>query len=222
MKARKDSLLAILGIVFVGYWLTDFYNNAVLPHDFSWIFWYSSAGFLMTGIALILQNIKLIYSLFCALFVIESLWFFDLIYTMSHHSSFIGLTAYILTPSFHITNLYLTLYHIFIPLGLLLAVHRSKQTYHYGWIGATLFALVLVVLTYFLTGSTSHVNCIHSMSECNSAFSFLYKIANPYRTILALTGLMIFVYIPTNYLLLYCKKAERINLFSFRGIQKAV
>lgn len=199
----------MLGIVYVIYWFFDFLKNAVLTNNYSWLLWYSAAGFLITGIALIIQNIKLIYSLFCALFVVESVWIVDLFYAIFYHRTLFGLTEYILSPSFTSKDLYFTLYHALIPIGLLIAVLRSKKTYNYGWIGATIYAASLVVLTYFLTDSQSQVNCIRSINNCHNIFSFLYQIDYLPRVFIALSGLSLFVFIPTNYTLLYFKKNRK-------------
>lgn len=204
---KKDGTLLTLGTIFIAYWLLDFFNNALLKHDYSWLLWYSAAGFLLTGIALVIQNNKLIYSLFCALFIVESIWIIDLFYVIASHKSLIGFAEYILSPGFHTKDLYFTLYHSLIPIGLLIAVLRIKKPYKYAWIGATIFASTLAVLTYFLTNpSTSQVNCLHSINQCHTVFSFLYKINNPYRIFVALTGLTVFVYIPTDYALFFFKK----------------
>lgn len=191
--------------MYVIYWVVDFFKNAVLTHDYTWLLWYSSAGFLLTGIALITQNVKLIYSMFCALFVIETLWIVDLFYTYFNHHTLIGLTEYILSPAFQPQNLYFTLYHAFIPVGLFVAVLRIRKTYTYGWVGATLFTTTLLTLTYFLTGPHSQVNCIHT-DQCHTVVSFLYKVNSLSRISIAILVLTLFIFIPTNYILVYFKK----------------
>lgn len=208
MSKHRDKMLYLLGIIYVVYWGINFFHNAVLTHDYSWLLWYSSTGFLLTGIALITQNIRLIYSLFCALFVIESLWIVDFIFAISKHLTLIGLTGYIYVPTFHITDLYLTLYHVLVPTGLFIAVRRIQVVYTRGWLGAVIFATTLAILTYFLTNQNSQVNCIHSVNECHTIFSFLYRITNPYRTIIALVGLTVGIFIPTNFLLIHYKKRK--------------
>lgn len=208
MKGKKDKILVSLGMVYIVYWFVDFYKNAVLTHDFSWLLWYSSAGFLLTGIALVTQNVKLIYSLFCALFVIETLWIVDLVYSFLNHHTLIGLTEYILSPTFQIKNFFYTLYHALIPIGLLVAVLRIKNTYKYGWAGATLFVTTLLTLTYFLTSPHSQVNCIHAINKCHSIFSFLYKINYLSRISVAIIVLTLCIFIPTNYILFYFKKQK--------------
>lgn len=203
---KYHKLLLILGIFYVLYWLFDFYQNALLPHNFSWILWYSSAGFLITGIALIIQNEPLIWSLFCALFAIEGSWTFDFIYGLIFHKSLLGFTGYIDFLNFDIKHYYSTFYHPLIPIGLLITMSCSRKIYKYSWLGATLFASILIFLTYLFVNPDNPVNCLFSSSECNTIFKFLYKIPDPYRTFIALLGLTSFVYIPTNYFLIRFKK----------------
>lgn len=209
MNEKKNKPLVVLGAVCVVYWFLNFLNNAVLTNNYGWLLWYSSAGLLITGIALISQNIKLLYSVFCALFVAETLWIVDLFYITFSHHPLIGFTGYMLSSSFNTNDLYFTLYHLLIPISLFMAIHQTKKTYKYGWIGAIIFATTLITLTYFLAGPISQVNCVHSINQCHTIFSFLYGIGNPYRIIIALIGLTVFVFIPTNYILLYFKTKKK-------------
>lgn len=206
MSGKRDKTLAIIGVFYVIYWVFDFINNGVMKHDYSWVLWYSAAGFLITGIALIVQNARLLYSMFCALFLIETMWIIDFIYNIFRHETLIGFTEYILSPSFQTKDLLFTLYHVLIPTGLLFAIIRVKKPYKYAWAGAMIFATTLSLLTYFLTGPASRVNCIHSVNQCQTIFSFLYNISNPYRIFIALLGLLVFAYIPTNYILFMMNK----------------
>lgn len=209
MDEKKNKPLMVLGVVCVVYWLLNFLNNAVLTHDYGWLLWYSSAGLLITGMALITQNTKLLYSMFCALFVAETVWMVDLFYVIFSHHPLVGFTGYMLSPSFNTKDLYFTLYHLLIPISLFIAIYQTKKIYKYGWIGAMIFAATLAILTYFLTSPYSQVNCIHSINQCQTIFSFLYTIGDLYRIIVALIGLTVFVFIPTNYLLLYFKTRKK-------------
>lgn len=206
MKPKKDIVLIRIGAFLILYWFIDFINNAVLTNDYSWLLWYSSMGLLATGIALIFQQGAVISSLFCALFVVESMWIVDFIYTITHRRVLIGFSQYILSPSFHAKDMFLTLYHILIPLCLFIAVYRIKKSYPYSWIGAIIYATTVFFLTYFLTGPTSQVNCIHSTDGCRSAYSFLYQIENPQRIIVVILIQTILIFIPTNYVLMRVKK----------------
>lgn len=205
---KYNKFLLILGIFYIIYWLFDFYQNAVIPHNFSWILWYSSAGFLLTGVALIIQSKPLIYSLFCALFAIEGAWTIDFVYGLIFHKSLIGLTNYIDFSNFNLQHYYSTFYHPLIPFGLFIAILFTKKTYKHGWIGATLFASSLMFLTYLFVNPSDQVNCIYSSSPCNNIFSFLYKIPDPYRSFIVLLGLTSFIYIPTNLVLTQLKKIK--------------
>jgi len=202
------SLERILGVICILYWLFDFIFNALLPHNYSWLLWYSSMGLLVTGIALITQNEVLIFSSFCALFIIETLWTVDFLGLFIFHKSLSGITAYTKTLSFTEKDLFLTLYHMLIPISLLYALWKTTKIYKYGWVGAVLFSSMLMFLTFFLVGPYDRVNCISNLSNCQSIFSFLYKISNPYRIFAALFMLLLFVYLPTNYVIIKLKKKQ--------------
>lgn len=208
---KYNKLLLMLGIFYVIYWLFDFFYNAVISNNFSWILWYSSAGFLLTGTALIIQNELLIWSLFCALFAIEGFWTLDFLYGLLFQKSLLGFTSYINFSNFNIKPVYFTLYHILIPFGLFMAILLTRKIYKYAWVGAASFALILMFLTYLFVNPNEKVNCIYSVSHCNSIFNFLYAIKNPYRSFIMLFGLIFFIYLPTNYLLVYFKKTKKSN-----------
>lgn len=203
---EKHRIVITLGVICLTYWGFDFIANALIPHHFSWLLWYSSAGLLLTGIALITENTFLIYSLFCALFIPEMLWMVDFSGRFLFDKSLFGLTTYTHAISFTKADLYLTLYHFLIPISLLYAVFHTAKSYKYGWIGAIFFATTLFILTYFLVSPHDQVNCIQSFSPCKTVFSFLYAIPNPERIFLALISLVVFIYIPTNFLILRIKK----------------
>lgn len=205
---KYNKLLLILGIFYIIYWLFDFYQNAIIPHNFSWILWYSSAGFLLTAIALIIQNEFLIYSLFCALFAVEGIWTFDFIYGLIFHKSLLGFTDYIDFTNFNIQYYYSTFYHPLIPIGLFIAILYTKKIHKYGWIGAIFFVSILMLLTYLFVNPNDQINCIYSSSPCNNIFSFLYKIPDPYRSFVVLLGLTSFIYLPTNLILIQLKKIK--------------
>lgn len=205
MKDTKNKILFLLGIFYISCWIFDFIINAVLKQDYSWLVWYSAAGFLLTGIALIIQNIKLIYSLFCALFVIETIWVIDFLYVLFTRQSVFGATEYMLSPTFSAQDYYITLYHVLIPIGLLIAVILNKKSYKYGWVGALIFASTLFIITYFFLSPLSQVNCIHSLNQCHTIFSFFYQINNPLRIFIIVICLTTIIYLPTNYILLYLK-----------------
>lgn len=206
---KYNKFLLILGIFYVIYWLSDFFYNAIISNNFSWILWYSSAGFLLTGIALIIQNDLLIWSLFCALFAIEGFWTLDFLYGLLFQKSLVGFTSYINFSNFNIKHFYFTLYHALIPFGLFIAILYTRKIYKYAWIGAALFALILMFLTFLFVNPNKQVNCIYSVSQCNSVFNFLYKINNPYRSFIMLFGLIFFIYLPTNYFLIKFKKKQK-------------
>jgi len=209
-KVRHHNLDLILGTICLGYWLLNLLD-ALVNHRPSWLLWYSSAGLFTTGIALLTENTLLIYSAFCALFAMEGLWTIDFLYAILVKKSLLGFTAYAFAPSFGRKDFFMTLYHILIPISLLTAILNNPKANKYGWLGAIVFVSILGFLTYFLVGPNDRVNCIHSLSSCQSVFTFLYKIQNPYRIFVALLGLVIFVYVPSNYLVITLKKKQTKN-----------
>ena len=197
--------LRILGIICLLYWIFDFINLVVISNRPGWLLWYSSAGLFFTSIALLTNNIKLIYTAFCALFFIEAVWSVDFTLKLLFNYPY-ALTAYAFESSFSRKDFFMTLYHFLIPLSLFMAVISNKKTYKYGWLGALMYASTLLFGVYLFVNPTEDVNCVHPSARCTSTLGFIYSIDNPYRIILVLVLVTIFLYIPSNYFLLKLKK----------------
>ncbi len=206
MKSESSVVVRILGILCIFYWIGDFIINAFIPHNYSWLLWYSSAGLLSTGIALATENTALIYSLFCALFVPETVWLFNFLVLFFWRKNIFGITLYTHAVDYTKKDFYLTLYHFLIPVCLFYGVKHAKKIYQSGWIGASIFAGIILFLTYFLVSPTRQVNCIESFAKCHTVFAFLYNIPNPERVLVALFGMTVFVYIPTSFAVVVVKK----------------
>ena len=95
MKAfnKHNKVLFLTGSVCLLAWFFEV-GNSVTSKQLQWLLSYSASGLLLTSIALLTENTVLIYSLFCALFVMESLWCIDFSYTLLFHRKLIGLTGY--------------------------------------------------------------------------------------------------------------------------------
>lgn len=209
MKVAKNKFLIWLGCFEIICWSFDFINSAVIKNDYSWILWYSTAGLLLSGIALIIQNIKLIYSLFCALFAVETLWVASVFYVLISQQNVQQLAAYLSVSNFQLKDLYVIFYHALIPACLLIAVVIKKESYKYGWVGASFFATTVAILSYFFLSPHSQVNCVHSVNYCLTFFSFLSGFGTPERIMVGLVVLIIFVFIPTSYITIFFKERKQ-------------
>ena len=170
MKAYPNKRMLILGSICIVYWFGDFIFNALIPHHFSWLLWYSSVGLLGTGIALLTGNLALLYSLFCALFLPETIWAMDFLIALFFHQDIFGLIVYANILSLSKRYFYLTLYHFIIPIALFYGLYSSKKIYKYGWIGAGFFLSSIILLTAWLVSPKDQVNCLSSLTRCKTIF----------------------------------------------------
>lgn len=201
MSKQFDIVIKTIGLICLIYWVIDFINNVFFGNGPTWLIWYSSFGLFLTSIALISENKMLIFSMFCALFVPETIWTIDFIYVVLTHGTFLGLTNYAFSESFSKKDFYMTFYHFLIPIGLFIAIIRTPHSYKYGWVGASIFIFTLLLLTYIFIPPSSGVNCLYQTARCKVIFSFLYNVNVYYRMLIALSGLILFIYIPTNFIL---------------------
>lgn len=202
---QRNRLDFFLGLFCLLYWIFDFYNIVFLIQKPSWLLWYSSAGLLFTSIALLTRNIPLLYSSFCALFLIELFWSIELILMWVLGIPLFGFTHYVFDANFSTKDFFMTFYHPFIPLSLFLAVMKEKTTNNYGWLGAALFATTIALLTILFVPQSENVNCLSSLNQCGTVFAFLYFTDTPYRIGIGLLLLLSFIFIPSNYFLLKYK-----------------
>jgi hypothetical protein len=185
------------------YWFFDFYSIVFLSGRPSWLLWYSSSGLLLTSIALITGNVKLIYTAFCALFIIDFFWTFDFLFKLFSHHSLFGFTNYAFDAAFSKKDFFMSMYHMLVPFALIIAIFRLKTSYKYGWLGALFFTLILIIASTILTNPDDRVNCVHAVEACKKAAPFLFSLNNPFRTIFTLSFITLFVFMPSNYFLTY-------------------
>ncbi len=188
-----------IGLMLLLIWVIDALNIVFLHHKPGSLFWYSNAGLLLTSIALLTRNSRLIFILFCALFFAEFIWgigFLMLIFFQKIPGIVDNLKL-----QFETKDLILTLYHFLIPPVLLFGVFKLKRIYKNAWWGALLYASILVLFTYFLVSPQKSVNCLYPVDHCRRFFPFLFRIENPLRLFVGLLLLTIFIYIPSNYFL---------------------
>lgn len=203
--AKKD-VAFWLGVFCFGYYLINL-GNVFLAHKPEWLLWYSSAGLLFSAIAILTRNSFLLTSMFCALFVIESIWSIGFFSLLIFHKSLYGMVEYAFSPAFPRKDFYIGLYHVLIPISLLWGVAANKIN-KYGWLGATLYAGILATATYIFSNPSENINCAFSAKRCVSFLSIFMSLSGPFRIIIGLAMMSLLLFIPTNYVLLWLKSKE--------------
>src|SRR5438093_362036 len=137
---KKDKVIFTIGVLCFIFWVLDFINIVFLIKRPIYLLWYSSAGLLLTSVALMWQNSKFIVSMFCALFVMESIWATDFLANIFFKKNLLGITDYLFTPEYSKKDFIMTMYHVFLPPVLFVGLVRTKKVFQNGWIGATLYS----------------------------------------------------------------------------------
>ena len=208
-KKQSTNVVFYLGLLCLSVWIADFINIIFFVNKAVTLLWYSNVGLLATAIALLRKDSRLIFTLFCALFVIEGIWGVGFFSLFLFNKAIPGVADYAFAPSYSTKDFIFSLYHILTPIALLIAVVKFRKIYKHGWVGATVFASTLIFITYFFVDKAQNVNCVHTLSHCRSFLSFLYTFSNPSRLFLGLIFVTVVVYIPTNYILYQIGKRLR-------------
>ncbi len=200
-KKRSIDVVFYLGVVCLLVWIVDFINIVFIIQKSITLLWYSNTGLLATAIALLRRDSRLIFTLFCALFIIEGIWGVGFFSLLLFNKAIPGVADYAFAPSYSSKDFILSLYHLVTPISLLIALVKFRRVYKYGWVGASIFASALTFITYFFVDKSQNVNCVHTLDHCRSMLSFLYTVTNPSRLFLGIACITVVVYIPTNFIL---------------------
>lgn len=164
-----------------------------------WLLWYSSLGLFLTGVALVTKNKTLLASMFCALFLIESTWSIGFLSMLLFKKSIFGIASYAFAPDYSKKDFYISLYHLLIPIALLIGVKEQSLKRFYGWIGASVYTGVLAGLTFMLADKNDSLNCVYTIKNC-LGFKFVGAMGSPVLAVAIFCFLTLFIFIPSDYL----------------------
>ena len=112
------------------------------------------------------------------------------------------MTDYLFDGKYAQKDFLITSYHAVIIPFLLVGILKEKVVHKKAWIGAALFTTIVTFLTYVLVDSHETTNCVHRIDNCRPFIFYLEFVANPLRTALGIAIATVFLFIPTNYLLI--------------------
>jgi len=213
-KRKRSRVLLFFGTIGLVYWSIDFLNNMIYIHHPTWMLTYSSMGFFLTCIALLIENEVLIFSLFSALFIMEAVLCVDLLYTTILGKSLLGFASYVFAPDFGKRNLVFTSYHYLIPINLLVGVINSSKAYKKGWLGALGYVFFLLILSFIFVKPGENINCIHAVDFCKSKLPIAFVFPEFLRIPIWITLITVVVYIPSSYLAVWLNKKGKKQLAS--------
>lgn len=207
-KSSNNSLVTVIYIVNILFWFIQAGFKVYVLKQPEQILWYSSAGLLLTTIAIYTENAFVMTSMFCALFVIEALWSLSLVTQILFGFNLFHITEYLFSPHYSVVRRIVSLYHFLIPISLVILVLKLRRVSLYGWIGAAIFGLFFAYASYFFPNNHSNVNCVFKETKdiCSFFFSFLYRYDHFIGIFVGVSLLTIFIFLPTNIVLFLIKK----------------
>ena len=198
----KNKHYVFLGVLFL---LIAIANFLVAYYDFSpySFLWFCSAVLLLFSLGLFLKSSLLISGTVTASFLIEFLWTTDMISFLLRKKLAVGIAMYLFEAGD--LRFIITFYHLFLLIVPILIVFNMKKFHKYSWIAASVYFLLISVITVNLT--SSNVNCVQNI--CNlGVFNFLKLlntglIANFPAYIFNWVFITIILFMPTHYLFRY-------------------
>lgn len=200
---KKDKVIYTLGIFCFVYWFLDFINIVFFVKKPEYLLWYSTTGLLLTSLALIRRSPIFISIMFCALFVMESVWIIDFLGKIFFNNHIFGVTNYLFEPSYTRKDFIMSMYHLLLPPALLVALFRTKKVFRYSWVGSVVYASTLAFLTFFIVSPSEIVNCVHRLTRCRGFFSSIFTaVPQPFHIFVSIVSALLLIYLPTNYFLI--------------------
>lgn len=207
LKGKIKDPLFYCGIITltVYLWYVYLYFNTQKPE---FLLWYSQLGLMFLSLALLLRSYILISIAFCSLFFIEGFWFVNFITALFFDFS-LGNIGYKFIPGSPDFDFLGSVYHLILAPLSLVGVLVADRIYKLAWVYSSLLALILGLLTYILLDNSDgeNINCI--FNSCEQLFSIVYRFPNPYRIFLGCILLSLFIFLPSNKLIIIIKKIQK-------------
>lgn len=207
-KKARDPLFYI-ALILACFWIADTWEKIFILHSPARILWWSSMGLGLTVIGLVTRNIFLITSMFCMLFVTESLWTLSFLSNLFFRNDNFLFAQYAFGEKFPAWAFLITLFHLLIIPSLIFALIKLKRVSSYGWAGAYVFGLLVAYLAYFFPDQREDINCVRGeIAGCKLYLQHLYFLPVGYRIFFAASFQLILFYIPLNMLLIILQRGK--------------
>lgn len=228
-KGRLKDPLFYLSAILLSFWLLDTYLLIFVKHTPDQMLWWSRAGLGLSVVALLLRNNFLISTLFCALFIHESLWTVSFLSRLLFQTDKIQYTNYMFGSNFSPVLYMAGLFHLFLVPSLILAIIYTKKIHRWGWVGAALFGGIIMLLSYLVAEPARNLNCVlpdNHYQACHTYLGFFYnlgeaKLLNPYAGMLIIDILLtLFFFLPTGLATIWIGKkfGLKVSGFNFKTL----
>lgn len=208
MQRKNIKTYFFLSIVLILSFVVDAIAKVVILQAPARVFWYSALGLVLLAMAFLMESSFLMTTTICVLFFIEGLWTLGFFYFLIFHGQVLQVSTYAFSVNFRDFSSFVTLYHLFFVPFIIYAYMHLKKVSRFGWLGAFFFALFAGVIAFMFAGGHDNINCVYSAATCIRFLEPFYKIPNPYRILVVVSVLTLFVYIPTNIILWELKRLK--------------
>ena len=194
-----------IGIILLIHWIL-LVNDRITYSISLNLFWISHLALLTSAIGFILRSNIILSSSLISIFIMHGLWVIDFIFLLFGNSPS-TYTDYVLKlgPERRI----LTFHHIYLIPLLLWALWKQRKISKHAWIFASLFFLILSIISNFLPGE-HNINCAHFVCiPITTIFPFfaIFNNPNPIFYLISLNLFMaLFIFYLPNKLISYIFK----------------
>ena len=160
--------------------------------------WFSDIALLGMGAALWLESGLLASMMMLAVLLPELVWNLDFFGRLLTGHRMFGMSAYMFEGTRPRFLRALSLFHVPLPLGLVWLVVRLGYDRR-AWLYQSLFALVVLPVSYWLTDPTENVNWVHGLGTPQTAlgpWAYLALLIIAFSLVLYLPPHLAFVYLP--------------------------
>lgn len=141
------------------------------------IFWLCPASVFLFAIGLYFMNNFLISSALTSSFALNFVWTADFISFLLTGNPAIGVVQYL--PYATPLEIAITTYHLFILIFPAFVIFKMKKMHKYSWFGASIFLLLLSIVSLIITNPTGNINCAHK-----TCFLGIFDFLNPINDII--------------------------------------
>jgi hypothetical protein len=160
--AKKELILDILGWFFIALGLVSVISHVVFG-NWRYAVWFCNHAMIITGIAVLCRNRFWLTAMLNWSLIPVSLWAIDFVGKVLFDVYIFGMTEYMFVGIGWMNII--GLQHLFTVPLMLYAMHLIGKPSQNAWLGTTLHAAILWVVSYFFITPDYNINCAHTACQ---------------------------------------------------------
>jgi hypothetical protein len=173
-------------------WVIPIYWKQYGPANY---LWFSDAALILLVPALWLESTLIFSTLAVSVVLLELLWNVDFFVRLLTRNQLVGLSAYMFDSRISRPIRALSLFHVFLPAILIWYVYRLGYDSR-GFLVQTLFAWVVLLLSFFLTKPKDNINWVYGFGKKPQT-----RVPRAVHLLLLMLGLPVLIYLPSHLVL---------------------